>query len=331
MHIQRRALYNSLRQNWLLDPEIDVADWQIEDYRGLPVEVLLRRLTELGLPLDRHSFVAFADEYDSPEDLTDQFLLDRDDLDGAGQDQLYLLIFELWRRLLPERLCLSVFCDELDHQINLYDRGELERPESIQDELANLQEVLDENADQGVEPIEAFKAICDACANGLEAFLYDFISDQLDEGNVSYAAELVDGFYNYIHDTQWFDFLRARILVDTDPTAANSLFAKLISDIEDDPNLEFCLEILAYMVQGGERTLFVSLISQVLPWIGREEDFQELLSICVDFYRRLDYEWEEQALQAILDSRSHLLSDDDVADDDAHRKELLRVLEKRAV
>ncbi len=51
-----------------------------------------------------------------------------------------------------ERLCLSVFCDELDHQINLYDSGEIERPEAIPDVLANLQEVLDENTDRVVIP-----------------------------------------------------------------------------------------------------------------------------------------------------------------------------------
>ncbi len=59
--------------------------------------------------------------------------------------------------------------------------------------------------------------VSDGCANGLETFLYDFVSDQLDEGMVSYAAELVDGFYQYVSDTKWFDFLRARIAVETDP------------------------------------------------------------------------------------------------------------------
>jgi hypothetical protein len=266
-----------------------------------------------------------------PEDLTDHLLLYRDDLDTASQDQVYLAAFELWRRLLPERLCLTVFCDELDHQINLYDSGDIERPEAIQDVLANLQEILDENIDQGGEPIEVFRVVSEGCANGLEAFLYDFISDQLDEGNIVYGTELVEGFYNYVSDTKWFDFLRARILVDTDPVAANVLFANLISDVSDEPDLEFCLDVLAYMVQGGERALFVSLVKQILPWVTREDDFQELLSICVDFYQRLDYEWEEQALQAILDGREDHSVDDEINFDDSDRIELIRVIEKRAV
>lgn len=331
MQIQRRALYNLLRQNWLLDADTEAEEWQIEDYRELSLEKLFQRLSDLELPLDRNSFLAFAEECDSPEDLTDQLLLDRDDLDPSEQDRVYLVIFELWRRILPERLCLSVFCDELDHQINLYDRGDLQRSESIQDVLANLQEVLDENADQGVDPVEVFNAVSEGCANNIDGFLYDFISDLLDDGNVSYAAELVDGLYNYIPDKKWFDFLRARILVETDPKTANALFAKLIGDVATDPDLEFCLEILAFMVLGGERLLFVALVQQVLPRIRHEADFQELLSICVDFYRRLDYEWEEQALQAILDARSDRSADDTVDPGDPSRKELLRALEKRAV
>lgn len=330
MQLQRRALYNLLRQNWLLDPEEDAADWQVEDYRSLSLEVLFQRLASLGLPLDRNSFLAFAEQSDSPEDFSDLLLVDRDDLDAPSQDQVYLLIFELWRRVLPERLCLSVFCDELDHQINLYDRGDLQRVESLQDILANLQEVLDENTDQGVEPIEVFKAVSEGCANDIEGFLYDYITEQLDDDNVSYAAELVDGFYNYMPDVKWFNFLRARVLVESDPVAANALFAGLISEAMRDPDLEFCLEMLAFMVQGGERTLFVTLVKQALSRFKNEDDFQELLNICVDFYRRLDYEWEEQALQAILDSRVNKSEDDLVSAEDPHRKELLRILEKRA-
>ncbi len=103
----------------------------------------------------------------------------------------------------------------------------------------------------------------------------------------------------------------------------------MINDVADEPDLEFCLEVLAYMVPGGERTLFVSLVKQVLPWIDTEEDFQELLSICVDFYQRLDYEWEETALQEILDLREKHNPEQSVLSTDSHRQELIRIIEKR--
>lgn len=330
MQIQRKALYNSLRQNWLIDSSIEVFEWQVEDYRILPIEEIFKRLSDLGLPLDRSTFTAFAEQNESPEDLSDHLLADQDELTTQEQDQIFLLIFELWRRLLPERLCLSVFCDELDYQINLYDDGKIGRPDSIQDILANLQELLDENTDLGVSPVDVMTAISDNCANDVEGFLYDFITDQIDESHISYASDLVDGFAQYVSDPKWFDFLRARVLVDSDPAAANALFAKLIANASDYPNLEFHLELLAYMVLGGERSLFVALVKAVLPSIEWEEDFSELLGICVDFYQRLDYEWEDQALQDILDERQAKPSEASVLTDDPHRTELIRILEKRA-
>ena len=166
---------------------------------------------------------------------------------------------------------------------------------------------------------------------GRSGFLYDFITDQLDQAHISYASDLVDGFAQYVSDPKWLDFLRARVLVDSDPVAANTLFAKLISNASNDPDLEFHLELLAYMVLGGERSLFVDLVKSILPSIELEEDFLELLGICVDFYQRLDYEWEDKALQGILDQRQAKPPEASVSIDDPHRKELIRILEKRAL
>ena len=36
MDAERRALYNSLRMHWLLDPNMAVEPWQVEDYRSMP-------------------------------------------------------------------------------------------------------------------------------------------------------------------------------------------------------------------------------------------------------------------------------------------------------
>jgi len=35
MEIQRRALFNLVRMNWLAEPIVNVAEWQVEDYRPL--------------------------------------------------------------------------------------------------------------------------------------------------------------------------------------------------------------------------------------------------------------------------------------------------------
>ena len=130
---------------------------------------------------------------------------------------------------------MSVFCDELDHQIHQYDAEHLSSAESIQDAVANLQVVLDENTDQGADPIEIFESISNACANDIESFLYDYISDQIESDNPSYALDLLDGFNDYVKDVKWFEFLRARYIAHADQAAANEFIPQLIQDAVASP------------------------------------------------------------------------------------------------
>lgn len=330
MDIQRKALFNLLRMNWLLEPVIDVVDWQVEDYRALTLGQLFQRLEKEEIRLDSHSFVAHAEQFDSPEAFTDS-LVAEDGGDAAVEDRIYLLIFELWRRLLPERSTLSIFCDELDHQIGLYDADKLGEFESLEDALANLQAILDENCDLGNEPHEVFRTVCEACANDLEEFLYDFIAEQIDAGNEPYATELLDGFYGYVSDIKWFDLLRARVLAPTDLAAANQLVRKIVADTGDDKDLIFNLEVLSYMVQGGERETFIELVQKSFPAIAREGELSDLLAICAEFYQRLDYEDEETALHTILEKRGGLHQGGAVKPDDPVFGEWMEILTRRPI
>lgn len=301
MDIERRALYNLLRMNWLRNSSISVQPWQVADYRSMPIDTLFNQLAENDLPFDRVSFQALADEFDTPEELVDHLIADMD-VDTATQDKIYLLIFELWRRFIPEKLCLSIFCDELDHQIDLFDRDQLTNIEELQDVLANWAIVLDENTDHGEDPREVFESLSARCANDLESFLYDFIAEQIDNQDDLYATELLDDFYEYVRDIKWFDFLKIRLIAASDMVKANTLIRKLMLDIEK-PDPEFNLEILAFLVQGGDHDLFVSLVKKTLSTITVEEEFQELLSLCADYLHRLDWEDKESAIQEILKQR----------------------------
>lgn len=303
MQVERRALYNSLRMNWLQDSTLKVKNWQVEDYRKLPTEKLFEKLAEKGMPLDRQTFNGFADNAASPEELTDDLLADQS-FDVEAHDQIYLVVFELWRRLLPERLCLSIFCDELDHQIFLYDKGDERSSEAIPDMLAQLEVVLDENADEGVDPADVFETVCSGCANDVESFIYDFIALQIDNQNDSYASELLEEFEDYIRDVKWFDFLRARLLMNSDSEAGNLEFKRLVHECVKNPDLEFQLELLASMTRSGDQSVFAALVKQSLPLLKEEGDFQDLLGLCADFYHLLDKENEEQELMKIIKSRS---------------------------
>jgi hypothetical protein len=118
METRGHALYNLIRMNWLEDPTLPVEPWQVEDYRLLPDEEIYSRLEKLGISIDQARFIEYALHFTSPEEMTETLWVD-EELDNF--DQAYLLIFELWRRFLPEKQSLSIFCDELDYLIDRYD------------------------------------------------------------------------------------------------------------------------------------------------------------------------------------------------------------------
>lgn len=303
--MERRAHYHLMRMNWLSNPFIDVQPWQVEDYRELSLETILDRLQDLGLPLDRVSFSALADETETPEELTERLLADLP-VPSNVRDQIYLLLFELWRRFVPEKLCLSIFCDELDHQIDLYDRGEQSSTEAIQDILANLAVILDENMDEGVNPNDVFASICKGCANDVESFLYDFIADQIDSKNASYAADLLEDFQPYVQDSLWFDLLQARVTAMTDVPRALALMRKLLKQIDELEEYDFYLEVLAFLAQLGNKELFLMALKQALPLLKVEEEFQDLLATCAEFLLLIDDDQAEAAVQEILQQRVNI-------------------------
>ncbi len=302
MEINRKALYNSLRMNWELNPSVAVEPWQVEDYRSLPLNTLLEMLKTHHILLDKDSFLAFADIAETPEELLETLFSDSTPT-AKAQDQVYLVIFELWRRLLPEKPCLSIFCDELDYQIYLYDTNKAKTSESIEDVLANLKVLLEENSDLDNDPQGSFNYINNACANDLECFLFDFITEQIDNKNYPYATELLEDFISHIHDVKWFELLQVRILISTDPEEADEIIKELLETTEEEKDLEFNLEILTFFVSNGDEKTFLSIVRKTLPLIQLEEDFQSLISICIDFYQRLDKEKIEKELQKILNHR----------------------------
>lgn len=326
MELNRRALYNSLRMNWVLNPTLEVEAWQVEDYRAMPLDQLFERLEDMGMCLNKSSLVALADAVDNPEDLTESLLHDSIH-NMVKQDQVYLIVFELWRRLLPEKPSLSILCDELDYQIHLYDQQQAFNNEGIIDVLADFQVVLDENADQGADPHVVFECINSGCANDIESFLNDFISDQIDDCNYSYATELLEGFNSYLNDTKWSEFLRARLIAISNPNEANAIVKQVINSKSMNSDLEFNLEVLSFLVSIGERETFERLLKQSADLLQLEDDFQVLLSIAIDFYHRMDEDKIEKSLHAILELREKRKSDQYFDKKDLHLMEFFKIIE----
>ena len=301
MELKGKALFNLLRISWLEDESIDVKPWHVEDLRQLETPALFQRLKELGLAVDAKSFPFYAENCESPEELVTCLWIDDEDLDG--QTRAYLILFELWRRLFPTRMTLSIFCDELDHLIDLYDSGELKEEEPLQNALTTLEDILDSSSDEKEKPKEVFAQISLYCAHDLERFIFDFIFDQIEEGNETYASELLDDFYDYISDKRLFDFLRARLFMSSDIQRTNLLLERLLSELVEKPDVDFLLLIAESLIHRGDIRLFMLAIRQALGNLKTEEQFQDILTMVAEYYRCLDREEEEKAVKKLLETR----------------------------
>lgn len=321
METRGRALYNLILMNWQEDPTLPVEQWQVEDYRSLSTKELFKRLMGLGIPLDEARFHSYAEASDSPEELTDALVVD-EELDRF--DEAYLLVFELWRRLLQEKESLSIFCDQLDYLINQYDQDQLDNEEALNNALTELERILDENVDQGEDPQTLFQEISLYCAHDLQSFIYDYSSDQIDHGRALYASELIDGFAPYITDATWFDFLQMRLLASVDPEEGEVMLERIL---EDNPDFELLLEIARYLVNQGDVSHFLRVIKLARNLLETEQDFQELLAITSEFYRLLDREEESQKVFDILKQRQGIPLEKEIASNDKHFKEYFKLFE----
>ena len=311
--LQTKALYNLLRFNYLEDPKLSVQKWQVEDLRAFTTDDLFKNLKKNKIILSIDDFKSLACNFDSPESFANKITENLEKV--AEKDKVFLLIFELWRRLLPERQTFSIFCDEFDHMILQYDQNILDNDEQIQDFLAILQEILETNVDTGLSVKEVYDFFVSYLAHNFEAFLFDYIQDQIDSENNLYAQELIEGFYPFLKNVKYFDFLRAKILSDKDVRYMNDIIAKVIEKI--DPKEDFLLikQMLLFLVRTGDPELFLKLLKKILPVIEKEKDFKHVATIVADFYRRLDREEVEKEIIKILDTRIKINPEKDISKD----------------
>jgi hypothetical protein len=313
MQFNGKSLYNLLRSSWLKDPTIEVEPWMVEDYRSLEIEELFSRLNRLGIVLEQGSFLLYAEKSDSPEELLDCLWIEEESL--KEQEHLYLIIFELWRRLLPNRRSLTLFCDQLDFSIECYEENPIEMGETIQEILKELEDVLDQNVDlREGSPKEIFLSLQECCAHDIESFLREYISDQIDLNNELYASELLDGFADYVGDSRWFDFLRARLFALSDAHEGNLMIGGLLEELEEEPDLNLLIEMSSFLVHAGDPSLFIRAVKQALPLFKYEGEFQDLLKLTVDYFRCLDKEDKAETIQEILQRRSSQYHPDSAID-----------------
>ena len=256
MNYNGRALFTILKSKGL-----GTEPWILEDYRALPLEDLFQRLEVLGLYLNAESLYLYTDECESPEELTDLLVEEK-----RIRDKVYLLLFEAWRRTCPDNQSISLFCDELDHLIALYEEEKLADEEPLQKELDELGRILELEADKGSDPRIAFKEITSYSAYPLEVFLYEYISTKIDQGHSTYSSELIDRFTPYVEEPIWFNLLRIRLLPQDEAQTALDRLYETALEIGD---IDLLFEALQVSLHVG--TAFPEYARLLLPLLQESE------------------------------------------------------------
>jgi hypothetical protein len=290
-----KAYFNWLRQQWELDPKTAVEPWQGEDYRELLTAHILERLNALGFALTVEEFLQVSENFKTPEELTHQLCPDK-----TNQLPIYLLLFELWRRLLPDKQSISVICDELDYSIKLYMKEPHREGAHLRNSLQRIEEILEKSVDEGQTPKASFDALKRHIAYDFEGFLYDYITDHIEEKNDLEASELLNTFYPYVSETFWFDFQKARLLILIDPHEGNLAFLSLLTQ---NLEIDLLLEIAAFLVHHGDPSLFQKTAELCLQKTETEEDFQELMASIGDYCHFVEKDDDELKIQNLFAKR----------------------------
>lgn len=328
MLLQRKALYNLLQINLtqIESGDLKVGNlkkWQVDNYREKTSEELFRQLNSLGIALNVQNFEAYSKNFESPEEMVERSAKEREPLE---QDEIFLILFELWRRFFPEKRTLSIFCDELDYQMVAYD---LEKPSQIADTLADLQQLLEEYVDQKLEPRQAFQLIQMYCANDLESFLFDYILNEIESGNQSYATELLDGFKRFVKGTEWFDYLTARAELVSDPVEGFEHLERMVHQIHAETSLDLVEEILFFLANSGNHSLFYTLAKKTIPSLKCEKDFQEFLEACYAHYDYLELKQPSLAIAFLYHSRCNIPTETPLSPSDPGLMEMRAILDQK--
>lgn len=237
----RKALFNCLRAQHKLEGS-DCEPWQVDDYRKWPLEKLLQWLRAFGWPLDHSQFVAYGESVEGPQELLDLLIADQP-ISAKQDDQLFLVIFELWRRLIPHGCNIELLCDEFDYQIEAYQQGDPVDRE-LEKAFSTLLEIVHDPSQNISQSRSIFALIADGSAQDLELCLYEFILDQLEAGAIDYAKELHAQFEKLVRDPLWFDLACIHW---SDNEQALKLLRNLHQSLKREPQMALLFEILHYL------------------------------------------------------------------------------------
>lgn len=297
-----RARYNLLQRKILEDPSLHVEPWEIANYREWETNDLFDELASFGIEISPRAFEKMAEQFESPEELFENI----SEEGGEESEQVYLILFELWRRILNHFETISIFCDELDHQIDLFQKDPQNNEELLQTLFFELGDIIDDNVDAGQKPKVVLNHIKAHLASDLEKTLYHFIENQLQRGNSTMASELISHFSEYFSDNLLFDFLKIKQLEGVPEDHATSMISRFLEKLREKPDIDTYYAFLRHLVQIGDSDLFKNTSVELLALIKTEWQLQEFLKILLKFLTLNDLDKEEKFIREIIQKRKDI-------------------------
>lgn len=286
--IESRALYYTLRKSWEKNPDFEVEKWQVTDYQELDEPTLYEEVAVFAPALDSEQFLRYASMFDSPEDMALFFAEDHED-EPKKVDRFYCALFELWKRNVHDRVCVSIFCDKLDRLIDDY-HIELEIDTALIDVCIDELLMLLKDYSDGLESKEeVFQALAQGCANDLEGFLIEYFSEQLDEGRREYVREWIDALVDFIDDKNFFTLLYSRSFITSDPIHARSILEQLVNRLSPVDDTDLYSEALDVAIEGGYTALVEDIAIEILSSTNSEEDISDLIESLQEFAEEVEY------------------------------------------
>ena len=265
------------------------------------LEDLYKGLDRISITLPDGGFKAASEDFDTPEEMFES--LDDSILSAEDKEQAYLYFFELWRRINHDRPSISLFFDDLDMHIEHY----LKEPEHAQEELEmaliDFQLILESLTERVKRDESIFKTLMHYSSHDLEAVIYNFIFDLLQNKEFTRASEFIDGFYPFMKDKRWFDFLRIKAMDHPQANEVQNYIDELLVSLEKKQDFYLTLALLNYFNEVSLLDRFMDLFSKALDLPKTQEEHQDLLDLLLAYFILNDDEVKLKQVQEVIEKK----------------------------
>jgi hypothetical protein len=313
-----RGYYNLLWLQRLRGLPANGEVWESLDYRTLTLSKLWTSLSKLSLYFNQETFAAFCAPLDSPEELI-QILMPHE---SEEKNKVYLLVFELWRRLLPDKESVSIFADQLDRKIAAYERYRDDSDLLL--ELNKAVEILESNTITEEATEEIFERLCLYVAHDLESVIYTYIESSLIDKPGDCCLLLIDHFMPYVKDKCRLQFLKLKSIPVNFVEEREQLAHYLINALEESMNISLSISLLFYLIDRGDKELFAELFSSAIGHVTEEKVLVKLLDVLMAYHGTFGREKKQNQVYAFL--QKHLDKNQKIAISKSSKNELLSFL-----